>query len=726
MIHHSEALTEGVADRAAARSQGRISPRLMMIAAATLVVLMVCAAGITVWNLRQQADRETRANLGKLALVIAEQTSRSFQSVDLVLGEVANRIAADGLNTPDALRDGMNSTAAHNFLRDRALHLLQIGNLIVVGDDGRLIAHSRSWPVASMSIVEREQFQHFRDKNDAGLFVSEPIRNKVDGSWTLYLARRLNGPQDEFLGIVQAAVRLQHFEEFYQAVAMGEGGSISLWRRDGIMLARHPRIESKIGRSVGALSIVQDLKSKLDSGGFLVQGLVEGRAGYVALGAVRGFPLLVVTALTEEVVLEPWRREATRLLLGALGAVAGVLVLLLMLSRQIRAMRRSEADLARQNLELESSRRQLLDAQRIGKLGHWEGNAAGTTALWSPQLFEISGLPPAPHVPFETMLSLIHPDDVEVFLRKRQHARDTGETLIHELRWIRPDGQLRWVRMEAGPLPGEPGQAAGVFGVIQDITDRKAAEEAAGRSQRRLSDAIESISQGFVLYDKDDRYVLANSRFREMFPDLAQVMVPGMPYQDIQRIGYQRGFYEDTDNDFDAWLPRQIARHQAVGEPTVRRLANGRWVRWDDHRTSDGGIAGLRTDITDFKLVEAALEQRVADLEEARNDLEAQKFELVKTAAELGLARDAAEAATKAKSEFLAMMSHEIRTPMTGMMGMIGLLCDTSLSAEQQQLASMARESTNNLLLVINASSISPGWRPASLPWSPSISACRR
>ncbi len=683
----------------------QLSPLATMIAAATLVVVMVCAAAATVWNMHEQTDRDARATLGKLAMVIAEQTSRSIQSVDLVLGEVVARITAGGVNTADALRTGMADKAAHDFLAERAQYLLQIGNLIVIDADGWLISHSQSWPAARLSIAKREQFQHLRDHNEASLFVSEPVQNLVDGEWTVYLARRINNPQGEFLGIVQAAVRLRHFEEFYQAVVVGEGGSVALWRRDGVLLARYPRIESAIGTTAIGKSIFQRLRGQIDRGGILMPGAMDGQPRYAALSTVRGFPLVIATALSKSVALEPWRWQATTLLLGASGAVAGVVVLLLMLSRQISAMRRSEADLARQNLELESGRHRLLDAQRIGKLGHFEIDEAGTTAIWSPQLFEIAGLQPAPSVPFAAMLSLMHPDDIGDFLRERERARAANETLIHELRLIRPDGQIRWVRMETGPRPGQVDRdnLLFVFGVIQDITDRKAAEEEVDRSQRRLSDAIESISQGFVLYDNEDRYVLANSQFREMFPELDEVLHPGMSYEDVLRIGYERGFYKDNDNDFDAWFSRTLAWHRSAGQlPMVRQLPDGRWIQRTEHRTSNGGIVGLRTDITDFKLAEAALEHRVSDLEVVRKDLETQKRELVATAAELGLARDAAEAATRSKSEFLAMMSHEIRTPMTGMMGMIGLLCDTSLTAEQQQLAGMARESTKTLLLVIN------------------------
>ena len=691
-------MMEKTAGMRLAASRGRVSPMVTTVAVAMLVVAMVCTAGLIIWNLHVRVEAESRAALAKLSLVIAEQTSRSLQSVDIVLKQTADRVAADGLTSPDAVRAHMGTQAMHRHLIDLATNLSQISDLFLVDADGWVISTARFWPPPpDLTVTDREQFKYLRDHNDGALFVSEPVLGKMTGAWTIFLARRLNDAQGRFLGIVEAGVLLKHFEEFYAAVALGDGGCIALSRRDGVMLARYPVVEDWIGHvSPGVF-----LAKGTDRGEGWSTG-PDGATRYLAVSSVGNFPLFVTAALTKETLQGSWPRDATVLLLGALGALAGVLLLLATLGRSIRGVRHSEALLARQNLLLEKNGQQLLEAQRIGKLGHWEVGAVGSGAIWSPELFAIAGLPAMPRVPFTTLLSLLHPDDVEEYQRLRKLAWDTGTTLSHEQRWIRPDGQLRWVRMQAEQRRDPDGRVSGIFGVVLDITDLKTAEEAATNSRRVLFDAIDSFSQGFILFDKDDRFVLVNSRFKEMFPDLEPLLQPGTLYTDILRAGYRHGNFEDGDDGLEALMDWMMTWHRKPMQAMEQHLHDGRWIRLTEHRTSDGGTVGLRTDITEFKALGAARAQRVADLEAARNDLERQKQELLATSAALSAAKEAAETANRAKSDFLAMMSHEIRTPMTGMMGMIGLLCDTRLDEEQQNLANMARESTNNLLVVIN------------------------
>lgn len=102
-----------------------------------------------------------------------------------------------------------------------------------------------------------------------------------------------------------------------------------------------------------------------------------------------------------------------------------MLLLLSVLTRQIRKGRRSAALLARQNARFARSLQMLLDAQRIGKLCHWMTNAAGDRAAWSPQLFEIAGLTSSSSVAFDQMLALVHPDDKDAFLGELERSRVT-------------------------------------------------------------------------------------------------------------------------------------------------------------------------------------------------------------------------------------------------------------------------------------------------------------
>ena len=228
--------------RVHARESGR-SSYLPMVAAATLMLLMVVAAGMTIWNLHDRVEQETKANLARFALVISEQTSRSFQSVDLVLREVVDRFASEGLDGK-AMQAAMTGRPMHDYLAKSVGGIEQIDNLLLIGAEGDVLNISSSWPFPAMSLASREQFRYCRDNAKADLFVSEPVQNKLDGAWTIYLARRLVDRDGNFAGVVDAAVRLKHFEDFYRSVALGEGGSISLIRRDGIRLVRYPRTKN--------------------------------------------------------------------------------------------------------------------------------------------------------------------------------------------------------------------------------------------------------------------------------------------------------------------------------------------------------------------------------------------------------------------------------------------------------------------------------------------------
>jgi signal transduction histidine kinase/DNA-binding response OmpR family regulator len=192
--------------------------------------------------------------------------------------------------------------------------------------------------------------------------------------------------------------------------------------------------------------------------------------------------------------------------------------------------------------------------------------------------------------------------------------------------------------------------------------------------QMRIWAAIEAIPDGFVLFDREERLLTCNQRYRDIYQESAPAMVPGAKFEEILRYGLERGQHADAVGREEDWLAERLAQHRNPVTVNEQQLRDGRWLRAHDHPTPDGGRVGLRVDITQLKEQQTALET----------------------------ARLAAEAANRAKSAFLANMSHEIRTPMNGVVGMAELLCDTTLSEEQRLFAETIRSSGEALLVIIN------------------------
>ncbi len=236
----------------------------------------------------------------------------------------------------------------------------------------------------------------------------------------------------------------------------------------------------------------------------------------------------------------------------------------------------------------------------------------------------------------------------------------------------------------------------------KDAKAHRIAVEELSRARTQLTEAIESISEGFVLFDNDDRMVLCNDKYKTIFTDVRDAIVTGVRFEDILRAAITKAPPPDAVADPEKWIKRRLAQHRNPTGPFEVELADGRWIQVSEKRTPDGAYVGVRTDITRMKQVEKELQDRVVQMEYAHARLENQGVELGQFAEDLAEARDEAENASIVKSEFLATMSHEIRTPMNGVIGMTGMLLDTKLDNDQQVYAESIRESAGALLTIIN------------------------
>ena len=159
------------------------------------------------------------------------------------------------------------------------------------------------------------------------------------------LTRRVSRPNGEFLGIVAGVAELRYFEDFYQAIST-EGESVSLFRRDGTILARYPRVEKMIGEKISSQSRWYETVTT-GGGTYRTPGYIDGIARIVSVQPMREYPLAVTVTISEQVALAPWRRQSLIIAIGTLGALIGFAILFRALAVQFRRLEQRSLELAK-------------------------------------------------------------------------------------------------------------------------------------------------------------------------------------------------------------------------------------------------------------------------------------------------------------------------------------------------------------------------------------------
>ncbi len=364
-----------------------------------LLFLVVLAIGLATWELRQTALADAWVSADDLAIVLAEQTSRSFQAVDIVLRDIQERIATFGVSTPEEFHRVLQTKEMHGFLLSRADRLTQVDNIALVGANGVRVNYSIGWPAPAVDMSDRDYARHFTAQDDPNLFISTPVVNRATYVWSIYLVRRVNGSHGEFLGMVLASVPLKKFADFYQSIHLQRNETFLLARRDGTALVRHPDLGERVGSKMPDGSPWYTLVMK-GGGHYESPGVFDKTTRLVSVRPLRDYPLVMDVAWPKDKALAPWRREALLIAVGTALATTCLLLLGHALNRQFDLLKRQNAELTKTASELQASETRLAATSRELKTtlasmdeGLVMVDTEGRVAVCNPRAVELLDLP---------------------------------------------------------------------------------------------------------------------------------------------------------------------------------------------------------------------------------------------------------------------------------------------------------------------------------------------
>jgi len=320
------------------------SSRRLFVGGFIFIAITIIAATVAIWQMYRDSVASEVRNTRNLAIVLAQQSERTVQAVDLVLRETRAMVLGEGVFTPEEFRQRVGTKAVHQYLVDRLHSLPQANSIALIDDTGQIINFSHFWPVPPIGTADRDFFKYLRDNNDPKAYVGVPVVNRFTHAWTIMLARRINGPDGEFLGVVAGVIEARYFVDFYKAISTDPGGSVSLLRDDGTILARYPDVPGAIGRKLPLGS--PWYKAVADGSAYRVPGAVDGVVRINSVRQVSEYPLAVTVGVSENSVLAPWWEKSLIVAIGAIGAICGFGVLFQALGAQFSRVEQRSWELA--------------------------------------------------------------------------------------------------------------------------------------------------------------------------------------------------------------------------------------------------------------------------------------------------------------------------------------------------------------------------------------------
>ncbi len=337
----------------------------------------------------------------------------------------------------------------------------------------------------------------------------------------------------------------------------------------------------------------------------------------------------------------------------------------------------------------------------------WETDANHRFTSVSGRFEELTGVQPETLIGkrFIEVANLRQDPAVVQDLQRLMQEHDHFSDVICPLKVTGTSGPVQ-LRIAAHPMHDTTGRFLGYRGVAADVTRQRMAEVDAERARRSVKDAIAAASEGIALFDSSNQFLMCNRTLANAFAPAGHLLQQGCTLEEI------------VTGMFDA---RLLRLPEGTGMASQRRMleelcrgdlrrefagTKGRWYRVGANKTADDGLILIVSDITELKKHEATLAARIDELQLTKTKLTEQKETLSRFADSLAIARNEAEAASRAKSGFLAAVSHELRTPLNAIIGFSEVMSAESFgslgSPKYKEYAADILDSGQHLLGLIN------------------------
>jgi diguanylate cyclase (GGDEF)-like protein len=309
--------------------------RWLVVGGAFLIAAITIGTTIMAGNFRERALNSSERELENTVLLLARHFDQQIEDFGAIQKDIVAYVQSVGIDSSEHFRQRMSGPNIHLMLKAKIGALSYVGGINLFDADGILINSSTTFPVPAINVADRPYFKTFRSDPWSPSLLIEPLYSRINGAWTTVIARKITGPNGEFLGAIGRGIEAANFEKFFASMALGEGAAISMYHRDGTLLARYPHLEAMIGQNFKNGPVHQQVLSKSDHGTIRLTSPLDGQDRLASARKLSNFPISVVATTTVASALADWREQIRFLIAVAGFSVLAIAALLFLVVRKL-------------------------------------------------------------------------------------------------------------------------------------------------------------------------------------------------------------------------------------------------------------------------------------------------------------------------------------------------------------------------------------------------------